>query len=171
MTTDKTESAFRQLSDAANRLVLGTRGKDYLVLEDGDEMLGYEETELESGFGEAVQTIVKLSGTAAAPRKPECIAAAIEALVVVRPAVRAYRSRMFQYATDWGSELSPAALHARKLLLWVREAAACMTRAEKDAVFEGLPPHVREARFPSYWFSSWDTHTEEEVRVAGLLGR
>jgi len=168
MGREQTRRAFERLARAAARIAYGAAGRDFLVLEDDDEMYGYEETPAEKEFGEAVCGVVETR--ASRTRNASHVAAAITALVDVRRAVHAYRARMWQYATDHGSEVSPCALHARKLLSWVRTAVPAMSAAGRRRLRRLLTDEARAATFTSYWFASSDTHGSEEVSVAKLVG-
>ncbi len=166
-------TSFLELASVSEEIGRGTSGVDFLVLENNDEMYGYEQTELEKRFCVSVDNAIESveeSESAAVRESSQIICIALVALVRAQPAADAYRARMFRYATDWGSEISWVSACSNRLLHMVRKLLGQMTQETRTAIARVIPNEVRNASIHSYFFVESDRHAEESLRVSEILG-
>ena len=163
---------FSELIRASERIQSGIMGTDYLVLENDDEMYGYIRTQIEDDFCTTVTTVLELleeRGPSIFDDSPKYGFAIITALIQVKPAVDAYRSRMFRYATDWGSEISPVGNCQRELFLRFRDLLLKMKEGSRRKLCEALPNHLMNTQLVTYYWTDFDSHGAESARVIDLF--
>ena len=115
---------FLELLPVAEKIRKGKKGVDFLVLCDNDDMKGYCATEIETRFEEVATAVIKTIQDFTPEeiaKYPQFVGMVIKTLVYVQPAVDSYRARMYQYSTDWGSEVSPVGTWSNKLLDAIEE--------------------------------------------------
>ncbi len=150
----------------------GTKGTDFLVLIDDDEMKGYGDTELEIRFGQAVQDIEKYLehyGIEEVSCRSDIVQSILCSLVNVQAAVDAYRSRMFAYATDWGSEVSPVGNWSRKLQDLLDTIIKQMSVKDRDLIYQKLPTEVRNKTIQRVYWTSNDRHDSKHRSIKSIL--
>lgn len=170
---DDTSGPFLRLLEASAAIKTAIRGKDILVLENDDEMLGYLETPIEREFCQAAEPVMKALQAGIRMEgelHPQNLALIIESLVNAHLGAEAYRSRMFKYATDWGSEISPVANASRRILTGLRAVLHQISREDRKEIQGYLSKPVAKAVFTSFYWTEWDRHGSEIVGVAELLG-
>jgi len=163
---------FSELFRACERIHSGIKGKDFLVLEKDDEMYGYDRTPLETDFCSAVGKVLTLleeRGPTLLNASPEYGFDIITALVQTQPAVDAYRSRMFRYATDWGSEVSPVGNCQREFFIRFRELLPKLKEESKRKMYDKIPNHMRTKNIVTYYWTGFDSHGTESIRVIDLF--
>lgn len=163
---------FTRLQAITDRVRSGVKGEDFLVLEDGDEMKGYEPTELEEEYENIVEMITSYMDTRSAPvvaKQPEVITTIIGSLVGVQPAVDAYRARMLRYATDWGSEVSPIGNWSRILYNSIRPIVDSMSIGDRRILFNALPDGIRRASIQYVYWTQPDTHDSYSLSIRTML--
>ncbi len=161
-----------KLVAASKRIQSGIKGRDFLVLEHEDEMYGYTATQIEDDFCAIVAKALHLfdeRGPSLFDDSPELGPSIIAALVQVQPAVDAYRSRMFRYATDWGSEVSTVGNCQRAFFVSFRELLSKLKEENRKKIYEGLPSHLRTQYIVTYYWTDFDSHGTESIRVIDLF--
>ncbi|TFH06147.1 MAG: hypothetical protein E4H14_11375, partial [Candidatus Thorarchaeota archaeon] len=146
----------------------GSKGIDFLVLENDDEMCGYRKMPIESAFCDAVKETVELlttRGVDLLTDTPEIGCTVITALVQAQPGADAYRSRMFQYATDWGSEISPVAVCQRELFTCFRDVLSKISVDVRKRVLKELSDDLKRKFIFTYYWTSSDRHDSSSIRV------
>ncbi len=164
----------------------GEKGRDYLVLDQGEEMNGYASTPLEAQYKELVDQIENIdtdtwmsfmeaegqaisSGSDLEPFM-DGLNLLFRTLVLVKPAMDAYRARMWQYATDWGSEISPVGNASRRLYYTLKKLVEPLSTVTRDCLTAKLTEHYLDALFPVFYWPENDTHGSYYVKVSEVLG-
>ena len=162
---------FHALAESAFAIANGREGIDFLILIDGDDMKGYDETEREKAFNSAAEEIEKyLSETTQVIIHPdEVVRIILWSLVMASPAVDAYRARMFAYATDWGSEVSSVGEWSRHLQDVVDELVKTMSEKDRKKVYKSLSPSVRDRAIERIYWKSNDRHDSYYRSVKSIL--
>ncbi|MFW9920037.1 MAG: hypothetical protein ACFFED_10580 [Candidatus Thorarchaeota archaeon] len=164
-------SCFHTLVEAAFAITNGAKGSDYLVLNDGDEMKGYKETDYEKSFRTAVEEIEEYTSsfTNLLTSLPEVVRVILWSLVMASPAVDAYRARMYAYATDWGSEVSSVGTSSRRLQDVVDGIVKVMSLKEREKVYKRLPDEVRNKAIERIYWTSNDRHDSYYRSIKSIL--
>jgi hypothetical protein len=169
---DSDFSSFTNLLEASKKIQTGVKGTDFLVLVNNDEMCGYMEMPFEVAFCNAVKQTVELlsiNGVDVLTSNPQIGCLVLTALVQAQSAAYAYRSRMFKYATDWGSEISPVGVCQRELFSCFRNLISKISDKARKQILKRLPRDLRgRFIFTYYWISS-DKHSSSSIRVIDLL--
>ncbi|TFG33847.1 hypothetical protein EU527_06350 [Candidatus Thorarchaeota archaeon] len=163
---------FSELVCISQTIQSGRKGIDFLVLENDDEMYGYQTTPLEEEFCNIVTKIVELleeKGESLLSNHPQLACSVIKAIVHVQPAVDAYRSRMFRYATDWGSEVSPIAGCQRELLLCIKDTLSKISMEDNEKISSILTDELKNSHILTYYWTDWDRHGSTTTRVIDLF--
>lgn len=169
---DSTNNPFFELLNASEKIRSGIKGQDYLVLENDDEMYGYSTMPFEDELCKSSDKVIELltaDGPSLLAHEPKLGAMVIIAMVQVQPAADAYRSRMFQYATDWGSEISPAASCQTKLLDCLKEVIAKLSPDTLEQISNELPKDIKSKIIYYYFWTDVDRHGSASIRVSDLL--
>lgn len=164
--------SITSLLQASTKIQSGSKGVDFLVLVNDDEMCGYRKMPIESAFCEGVKQTVELlttNGVDILTEAPQLGCLVITALVQAQPAADAYRSRMFQYATDWGSEISPVAMCQRELLTCFRDVLSKISVKTRKRIMKGLSNDLKRKFIFTYYWTSSDTHDSSSIRVIDLF--
>ncbi|NWF94774.1 MAG: hypothetical protein HXY34_01395 [Candidatus Thorarchaeota archaeon] len=136
-------------------------------------MKGYVPTPLENDFAKGVadlERILSQCGPEVLKDRPQLMALGITVLCRANAAAHAYRSRMWKYSTEYGSEVSVVAESSRRLLQLIRTVIESMLPEEKQLVYSFLPDETKECSFISYYWTDWNKHSEEMLVVRSLLG-
>lgn len=88
-----------------NRIAAGRRGEDFAVVE--DELMGYENTPLETELAGCVQEIARQSEKDPGGLTPALFETLLRGMLACQPGVTGYRARLMRYAGDYGDESSP----------------------------------------------------------------
>jgi hypothetical protein len=165
-------SSISSLLQASMNILMGSKGVDFLVLTNDDDMCGYLATSIESAFCDAAKQTIELltaHGVELLTETPDIGCKIITALVQAQPAAYAYRARMFAYATDWGSEISPVGVCQRELFTCFRDVLSNISVEVRKRVLKGLSNDLKgKFIFTYYWISS-DRHDSSSVRVIDLF--
>lgn len=163
---------FHQLFRFASGIKKGVKGVDFLVLIDDDEMKGYDETDLERGFREAVEEIEQYTSVERSghiEHQTEMVYVILYSLVLASPAVDAYRARMYAYATDWGSEVSSVGNWSRKLQDIVDRIIKGMSTKLREKVYNSLPDEVKKKSIERIYWSENDRHDSYYRSIKSIL--
>ncbi len=159
-----------ELLDGAESISQGTKGIDYLVIYD-DDMKGYETGPLEESFVKTAEAIIEFVGNESEPisMTVEQIRDILRRLIFVQPAVDAYRARMWQYATDWGSEVSPIGNCTRELVYAFQKVFNQIPTKERKKAFKKLSKEEKRKRIHLIWWTSGDRHNDRYTPVENIL--
>lgn len=163
---------FMDLLNASKAIQGGVKGVDFLTLIDDDEMKGYGETELEERFRHAVDDIekyVSTEGESAVASNHELVRIILHSLVLAKPAVDAYRSRMYAYATDWGSEVSSVGNLSRKLKYMLDDIIKLLSHKDREDIYKDLPNDVKNTSIEIVFWKSHDRHDSYYKSIRSIL--
>ena len=87
------------------RIAAGRAGTDFAVVE--DELMGYEDTPLETELAGCVQEIARQMEADPSELTPALLERLLHGILACQPGVTGYRARLMRYAGDYGDESSP----------------------------------------------------------------
>ncbi|MDF1539695.1 MAG: hypothetical protein P1Q69_12415 [Candidatus Thorarchaeota archaeon] len=163
---------FLELLPVAEKIRKGTKGVDFLVLCDDDEMKGYCSTDLEKRFKQVATDVIKAIQDFTPEeiaKYPPLVGMVIKTLVYVQPAVDSYRARMYQYATDWGSEVSPVGTWSNNLLDAIEDVIKVMPEDDIKRVFKSLPKEIINIRVERIYWKEVDRSDSYYRSVENIL--
>ncbi len=162
---------FNVLIESSFAIANGREGIDFLVLIDGDEMKGYGSTTFEKMFVSATESIAEFYHRESNSELPlsSITKIILWCLVKASPAVDAYRSRMYAYATDWGSEVSPVGNSSRELQDIVDNIVKGLSEKDRKSIFKSLSRDVRETAIERIYWESNDRHDSYYRSIKSIL--
>jgi hypothetical protein len=164
-------TCFNNLVEASYDIAHGKKGVDFLVIIDGDEMKGYGSTECEDKFvtaADAVGDYYQANSSSVLPLKA-IVKIILWSLVKANPAVDAYRSRLWAFATDWGSEVSPVGESSRLLQDIVDAIVEDLSENDRKSIYRSLPRDVREQAIERIYWESNDRHDYYYRSIKSIL--